>query len=336
MFMPDDKGIPHQIILTPINDDFMLIHNKLFSSTNDKATFWLYTKESKRTPFQLKSSGKDNINNFQFTNKFDGNKPTKIIIHGWRGNRNSDSVQEVKSAYLETAGKDYNVIAVDWEESARDILYFNAAYATKTVGKYVANVINHMSAKHGVNLKDVHIIGHSLGAHVAGVAGSVFQLLSGKKVGRITGTDPAYPLFEDISDKNSILDSSDADFVDVIHTCAGLLGHRKNLGHADFYPNGGEQVQPGCDLLINDLIGTCSHEKSFKFFVATITSPNKYMAQQCSSWKNFKGNGCSAAKIPMGDAVPQNARGEYFLKTDGWDVNDDDDDDDESEESYGY
>lgn len=55
---------------------------------------------------------------------------------------------------------------MDWEESARDILYFNAAYATKTVGKYVANVINHMSAKHGVNLKDVHIIGHSLGAHV--------------------------------------------------------------------------------------------------------------------------------------------------------------------------
>ena len=93
---------------------------------------------------------------------------------------------------------------------------------------------------------------------------------------------------------------------------------------------------------MNDLIGTCSHEKSFKYFVATITSPNKYMAQQCSSWKNFKRNGCSSAKIPMGDAVPQNARGEYFLKTDGWDGNYDhdenghDDDDDESEESGYY
>ena len=81
-------------------------------------------------------------------------------------NLNSDSIQEVKSAYLETAGREYNIIAVDWEESASDMFYFNAAYATKIVGKYVGHVINHMSAKHDVNLKDVHIIAHSLGAHV--------------------------------------------------------------------------------------------------------------------------------------------------------------------------
>jgi Lipase len=42
------------------------------------------------------------------------------------------------------------------------------------------------------------------------------------------------------------LDKSDADFVDVIHTCGGFLGFARPLGHVDFYPNGGSFVQPGC------------------------------------------------------------------------------------------
>lgn len=41
------------------------------------------------------------------------------------------------------------------------------------------------------------------------------------------------------------LDSSDAEFVDVIHTNALLQGKIERCGHADFYMNGGI-VQPGC------------------------------------------------------------------------------------------
>lgn len=36
------------------------------------------------------------------------------------------------------------------------------------------------------------------------------------------------------------LDSSDAHFVDVIHSCAGILGIKESIGHIDFYPNNGE------------------------------------------------------------------------------------------------
>jgi len=94
--------------------------------------------------------------------------PLKIIcsLISYPRSINSDSVAEVRSAYLEKTGKDYNVIAVDWEEAASDILYFTSAYATKSIGEYVAHVINHMHVKHGANLTDIHIIGHSLGAHV--------------------------------------------------------------------------------------------------------------------------------------------------------------------------
>jgi Lipase len=42
------------------------------------------------------------------------------------------------------------------------------------------------------------------------------------------------------------LAATDAMFVDVIHTCAGLLGYDLPIGHVDFYPNGGDHVQPGC------------------------------------------------------------------------------------------
>lgn len=85
--------------------------------------------------------------------------------------------------------------------------------------------------------------GHSLGAHVAGNTGS--SVKSGK-LGRVTGLDPALPGFHLLATTSGRLDPSDADFVDVIHSCGGILGWLQPLGDADFYPNGGVAVQPGC------------------------------------------------------------------------------------------
>lgn len=42
------------------------------------------------------------------------------------------------------------------------------------------------------------------------------------------------------------LTSSDAKFVDVIHTDGGIFGFPNPIGHADYYPNGGRPLQPGC------------------------------------------------------------------------------------------
>ena len=61
--------------------------------------------------------------------------------------------------------------------------------------------------------------------------------------------DPAYPGFniEDLLDTH--LAPTDALFVDVIHTDGGLNGVPYSTGHADFYPNCGRRVQPGCPLV---------------------------------------------------------------------------------------
>lgn len=69
---------------------------------------------------------------------------------------------------------------------------------------------------------------------------------------RITGLDPAGPLFESQHPKTR-LDNSDADFVDVIHSngenlILGGLGSWQPMGDVDFYPNGG-RVQIGCSNL---------------------------------------------------------------------------------------
>ena len=57
--------------------------------------------------------------------------------------------------------------------------------------------------------------------------------------------DPAGPYFGD-QDPAVRLDPTDAAYVDVIHTDTRVLGTSRNLGHADFFVNGGSE-QPGCD-----------------------------------------------------------------------------------------
>lgn len=39
---------------------------------------------------------------------------------------------------------------------------------------------------------------------------------------------------------------NDAEFVDIIHTDAGVYGAPVRTGSVDFWPNGGKSIQPGC------------------------------------------------------------------------------------------
>lgn len=59
------------------------------------------------------------------------------------------------------------------------------------------------------------------------------------------GLDPAFPLYMFV-DPLSRLSADAADFVDIIHTDGGVLGSPWPSGHADFFPNLGIPLQPGC------------------------------------------------------------------------------------------
>ena len=83
------------------------------------------------------------------------------------------------AAYLDR--NDHNIIAVDWSFVA-NLWYPIATLKVKSVGRVLATAIDEMIDE-GLPLNSLHIIGHSMGAHVAGFIGR----LTTSKLPRITG-----------------------------------------------------------------------------------------------------------------------------------------------------
>lgn len=74
------------------------------------------------------------------------------------------------------------VVAVQWARLARGPWYDEAAGNTLSVAQHLSQFL-HTLEDEGLDMNKVHIIGFSLGAHVAGFTGS----LMGGRLGRITG-----------------------------------------------------------------------------------------------------------------------------------------------------
>lgn len=147
---------------------------------------------------------------------------------------------------------------------------------TASVGYVISEFLDRLVELTGINPSNIHLIGHSLGAHVVGSCGYHFK--SGK-IGRITGEriilkikkrttasvlkcfvlglDPAAPGFEILPLTTEKLDKENAEFVDVIHTAGGTLGYFQSLGHVDFFPNAGTAPQPGCEETLADKLLIC-------------------------------------------------------------------------------
>ncbi|XP_060762303.1 lipoprotein lipase [Neoarius graeffei] len=222
---------------------------------------------------------------------------TFLVIHGWSVAGLFESwITKLVSALFERE-PNANVIVVDWLQRASQH-YPTSAENTRLVGRDVAQFINWLEAI-GYPLEKLHVLGYSLGAHVAGIAGK----LTNSKVNRITGFDPAGPTFEH-ADSLKRLSPDDAKFVDVLHTNTRgspdlSIGIQRPVGHVDIYPNGGT-FQPGCSLrntmrmiatqgLYNmDQLVKCSHERSVHLFIDSLVNQDQQsLAYRCSSKEAF-------------------------------------------------
>uniref|UniRef100_A0A8C8SMX0 triacylglycerol lipase n=1 Tax=Pelusios castaneus TaxID=367368 RepID=A0A8C8SMX0_9SAUR len=248
--------------------------------------------------------------------KFNLTAKTFLIIHGWTMSGMFENWLGNMVAALQAREKDANVVVVDWLTLAHQ-LYTDAVNHTKVVGMDVARLLNWLQGKQFFHLENVHLIGYSLGAHVAGYAGNYAH----GTIGRITGLDPAGPMFEGV-EPNRRLSPDDADFVDVIHTFTketlGIsIGIQMPVGHIDVYPNGGD-FQPGCGL--SDVLGAiaygsigevvkCEHERSVHLFVDSLVNQDKQsFAFQCTDSSRFRKGICLSCRKNRCNSIGYNAK----------------------------
>lgn len=80
------------------------------------------------------------------------------------------------------AALDVNVICVDWGVGA-NVLYTTAVSNVPKVGVFIAKLVDWL-VDQGSNVNNFHIMGHSLGGHVTGIAA---RSVSKGKIPYITG-----------------------------------------------------------------------------------------------------------------------------------------------------
>uniref|UniRef100_A0AAG5DLS3 Lipase domain-containing protein n=1 Tax=Anopheles atroparvus TaxID=41427 RepID=A0AAG5DLS3_ANOAO len=242
-------------------------HIKRFEADSG-SKFLLWTERTKMGEHEeLKFNDPGALGNSTFNPRH----PTRILIHGWLSDWTSDAVEGLAKAYV-TRGS-YNVIGVDWSAGAGTLFYPLARVRVTDVAKNLAKQIS-LFLRAGQQPSQIVLIGHSLGAHIAGLTGKHFQ--TRPKLAAVVALDPAGPLF-DGTDPSGRVDRLDAEYVEVIHTNMGWLGHQDTLGQADFFPNGGHS-QTGCTT------NSCDHQRAIEYYRKSLESETPlYIGRRCET-----------------------------------------------------
>ncbi|KAF9411210.1 hypothetical protein HW555_009924 [Spodoptera exigua] len=235
---------------------------------------------------------------------FNPELPFRIFLHGFTDDPSKSSYKTISEAFLEQS--DVNILALD-ASSLIHWFYLRSTVMVRFIGERLGSILAALVPA-GLDSSKIHLIGHSLGSHIAGFTAKTFYNQTGYRVARISSLDPAGPCFSDL-EVALRLSKEDADFVDVIHTDAGVYGLNEQIGHVDFYPNSGSE-QPNC------LFQTCSHSRAWLLYAESVLIPESFIGAECSSWKNFMKGSCDFNNTSvMGYYCPTDSRGKYYLQT---------------------
>ncbi|XP_071760515.1 lipase member H [Centroberyx gerrardi] len=217
---------------------------------------------------------------------FDLSRPTAFVIHGYRPT-GAPPIWIDHIVRLLAEQEDMNVVVVDWNKGAANLNYFIAVANTRQAAHNLTGFITTMQEE-GASLSSVHLIGVSLGAHLAGFVGANLK----GKIGRITGLDPAGPMFTGAMPDDR-LDPSDAMFVDVLHTDMNSFGLSGTHGHIDYYANGGSD-QPGCPKTIfsGKSYFVCDHQRSVFLYLCALNRTCSLTGYPCTSYSDFLDGRC--------------------------------------------
>ncbi|KAM6441745.1 pancreatic lipase-related protein 2-like [Liasis olivaceus] len=266
-------------------------------------SFSLFTKETGNLSQKILYNKTSTLQNSHFSPL----RKTRFVIHGFTSTGKYGWVVEL--CLLLVNVEDINCFAVDWEDGAK-CTYFIAGSNIRVLGAVLAYFINTMMKIYQYCPSNIHLIGHSLGAHTAGEAGRRLQSVGKNSpgIGRISGLDPAGFGFEGFPEMVH-LDPSDAGFVDVIHTNAARFplgyGMVNATGDIDFYPNGGKNMVGCTDKATPETehdkeglpgevhsVGNCHHSRSHEYYRYSILYPSGFLAYPCESYKSFQAGNC--------------------------------------------
>lgn len=217
-------------------------------------------------------------NDPELSSKLDTTKKLTLVVHGFIDNKNREWVKRMLRDLAQLT--DVNACIVDWSKLSTN-RYVIAVRHVNKIGEYVGDFL--LSTQEHFPLNSVSLVGHSLGAHIAGAAGA----RTGGRIGAIFGLDPAHPLLTlPMKPENQRLDPSDAQFVQTLHTTSGTLGTPSNLGHQDWYADNGMIPQKGCEpgLIVFDpnafspVSAFCSHARAFELFRMSLDRRNQFKA----------------------------------------------------------
>ncbi|XP_037042899.1 pancreatic lipase-related protein 2-like [Bradysia coprophila] len=189
---------------------------------------------------------------------FDADLPTVFVIHGYLSGYTL--LDKFQRAWQHLSPK-MNLIGIDWSKGSTDFNYNQAVRniptAGSAVGRFIMDAIRNRLI---TNPYSIHIIGHSLGAHVAGFVGK-YMASSGPNpqiLRHISALDPAGPTIGSYECSRRLC-YTDASFVETFYTNGGTLGMYNPIESLDLYMNGGKS-QPHC------ILPTCSHSYAHELY----------------------------------------------------------------------
>lgn len=208
----------------------------------------------------------------------------------------------------------HNLFVINCQYALRGIIYPRAVANLPIVASYVTRFINDkLIDEAGIDSRRIQLIGHSLGAHLAGFVGKNTKF----PLARIYGLDPAGPCFGAISGPfypaNKRLAPGDANEVITIHTNSALLGIDKPIGKYSVFVECGK-TQPGCKDggVLHSLGSTvwngpdfdkvsCSHSRApnlltYRYEQSDSQDDCQMVAYGCKDWDSFVAGHCGVCQ----------------------------------------
>ena len=198
---------------------------KPYKCPHPKIKFFLYTRSTQEYGEPIDVLNPESL----WNSHWNPNHPVKVIIHGFGGGRNLSPSPDIRKAYF-TVGE-FNILIVDYGEAVKEPCLSQIEWSPRFASLCISQLVKYI-ARHprGVAPDYMHFIGYSVGAHMSGLVANYLKPSEGK-IGRITGLDPTIFVYAG-SNNSKDLDPSDAHFVDILHSSAGILGQWQPGGHA--------------------------------------------------------------------------------------------------------